>query len=435
VIRTLAQTQPSALAQPMEGPHRRAWLRGTLDRIALLLPKAAAQAPDDPLAYALAFVERYHRDVPQLEHEWEFLSFALARAWHCADYPAVVRLADDLAYIVGRLSDRAAAEEVLRRGIAASRYTQDAQHLALFLSRLGGLLFSFGQREPGRRLWLAGQRFARRAGVGAGLREPLSSFAQISDLLGSYEAVRDFAERLLRAHSLTDPETLAVAVFLWGFRARGHGQLEEAHEHFSRALRLLALRPATAAPASARQIFTLTVQAELARVRGDFPRARAYTETVFSLARVYSDHYTVAALLLDQGIFTYYLGQIADCHATFAHLRAIAPQLGLLPIYQNGYRFLERQLAGAPHGSGTAQHHPPASSLTPEIAAPAESLSARELEVLRLVAEGMPNREIAARLVIAASTVKKHLEHIYGKLGTPSRTAAVARARALHLLP
>jgi LuxR family maltose regulon positive regulatory protein len=63
-----------------------------------------------------------------------------------------------------------------------------------------------------------------------------------------------------------------------------------------------------------------------------------------------------------------------------------------------------------------------------------ESLSARELEVLRLLAEGLSNQEIAHELVIAVGTVKNHLKNVYGKLGVHSRTQAVVRAREAGLL-
>ncbi|WP_240786952.1 response regulator transcription factor [Ramlibacter rhizophilus] len=61
-------------------------------------------------------------------------------------------------------------------------------------------------------------------------------------------------------------------------------------------------------------------------------------------------------------------------------------------------------------------------------AAPSHLLSRRELEVLRLVAKGQSNREIAARLFISEHTVARHLSSILGKLGVASRTAASAFA-------
>ena len=63
-----------------------------------------------------------------------------------------------------------------------------------------------------------------------------------------------------------------------------------------------------------------------------------------------------------------------------------------------------------------------------------EPLSERELEVLRLVAAGLSNHQIATRLYLALSTVKGHNRVIFGKLDVQRRTEAVARARELNLL-
>ena len=65
---------------------------------------------------------------------------------------------------------------------------------------------------------------------------------------------------------------------------------------------------------------------------------------------------------------------------------------------------------------------------------PARTLTARETEVLRLVADGLSNRDIAARLTLTEATVKSHLVHVFTKLGVGSRTAAVARAAELGML-
>lgn len=63
-----------------------------------------------------------------------------------------------------------------------------------------------------------------------------------------------------------------------------------------------------------------------------------------------------------------------------------------------------------------------------------EPLSERELDVLKLVADGRSNREIADQLFVTVGTVKKHLNNVYGKLGVARRTEAVAQAQALRLL-
>ena len=64
-----------------------------------------------------------------------------------------------------------------------------------------------------------------------------------------------------------------------------------------------------------------------------------------------------------------------------------------------------------------------------------EALSERETEVLRLLARGLANKEIAKELVIAEKTVKTHVSNILGKLGVQSRTQAALYAGRIGLLP
>jgi DNA-binding NarL/FixJ family response regulator len=65
---------------------------------------------------------------------------------------------------------------------------------------------------------------------------------------------------------------------------------------------------------------------------------------------------------------------------------------------------------------------------------PVEALSERELDVLRLLASGASNREIAAHLVLAEGTVKNHVTNILAKLGVNDRTQAALKARDLGLV-
>jgi LuxR family maltose regulon positive regulatory protein len=75
--------------------------------------------------------------------------------------------------------------------------------------------------------------------------------------------------------------------------------------------------------------------------------------------------------------------------------------------------------------ASTAQ--PPSSGLI-------EPLSESELEVLRLLMEGLSNREIAERMVVAVGTVKTHLHNVYGKLGVQNRAQAIIKAQELNLV-
>lgn len=75
-----------------------------------------------------------------------------------------------------------------------------------------------------------------------------------------------------------------------------------------------------------------------------------------------------------------------------------------------------------------------ATRLMDRMRAPQASMSARELQVLELVAAGRSNSDIAAELFVSDTTVKSHLAHIFTKLGVSSRTAAVSRARERGIL-
>jgi LuxR family maltose regulon positive regulatory protein len=84
---------------------------------------------------------------------------------------------------------------------------------------------------------------------------------------------------------------------------------------------------------------------------------------------------------------------------------------------------------------GTADTGPDAAQRALGARGLVEPLSEREREVLRLLAAGKPNQEIARELVVSLHTVKKHVTHVLGKLGAANRTEATARARELGLLP
>ncbi len=109
------------------------------------------------------------------------------------------------------------------------------------------------------------------------------------------------------------------------------------------------------------------------------------------------------------------------------------PELGLAARRRAGRAQAEALLA---YADRLLAAFGPETLAAAKVAAPAlvEPLSEREIEVLRLMAAGLSNQEIADQLIVAIGTVKKHTHNIYGKLGVRSRTQALLLARELDLL-
>jgi LuxR family maltose regulon positive regulatory protein len=82
-----------------------------------------------------------------------------------------------------------------------------------------------------------------------------------------------------------------------------------------------------------------------------------------------------------------------------------------------------------------AAYSQPAHSAKSKVENTFETLSERELDILRLIATGRSNQEIAELLMIAVSTVKSHINSLYSKIGTKRRTQAILIARELGLVP
>jgi DNA-binding NarL/FixJ family response regulator len=145
--------------------------------------------------------------------------------------------------------------------------------------------------------------------------------------------------------------------------------------------------------------------------------------------------------LAHPGIQVIALTTFDDDEDVFAALRAGA--VGYLLKDVSSARLIEAVLAAA-RGESVLQPSVAAKVVArvAQLAEPSEPppqplvvpLSERELEVLRLLADGRSNREIAAKLFLAEGTVKNHVTNVLGKLGARDRTQAALRARDLGLL-
>ncbi|MBC8161595.1 MAG: response regulator transcription factor [Roseiflexaceae bacterium] len=150
-------------------------------------------------------------------------------------------------------------------------------------------------------------------------------------------------------------------------------------------------------------------------IRRDMPECQVLVLTTFD-----DDEYIVEAL--DAGVVGYLLKDIP------AHDLAQAIQAAHKRLYLFD-RAIGGKVVAALRESASAQR----SLLPPSEAAPAAiktpALSSREIDVLRLIAQGASNREIAQALVISEGTVKAHISHILSRLGLRDRTQAALLAR------
>jgi LuxR family maltose regulon positive regulatory protein len=197
--------------------------------------------------------------------------------------------------------------------------------------------------------------------------------------------------------------------------------------HAARAI-LARLRDSAAARGRAGSIIELLALAALADAAAG-NRARAIEAIQQALLLAMPEGY--ARIFLDEGAPMRAL--IADYQSQLAR----AAGSGDTGTTQQLQGYIEQLLAAFPDCKlqiADCRLAPEQSAMYNLQSAIVEPLSERELEVLRLIADGASNQAIADALVISIGTVKSHINHILGKLSAANRTEAVSRARALGLL-
>jgi ATP/maltotriose-dependent transcriptional regulator MalT len=266
--------------------------------------------------------------------------------------------------------------EVLPRGVTTepggNRYFS-----ALATQRLAANLSLDSEDPSGARDWLeAHDRWLDWSGAVLWRAEGRLLWTRYFREQGDERAARQHAEAAFElATEPRQPLALLAAYRSLGELATDSGRLHEATEHIEKALAL-----ALACEAPYERALTLIAKARLLAVRGNQGEAREALEKAREIC---------VPLRADPA-----LERAAELEARLEELRSRAP-------------------------SATSA---------------AAGLTRRELEVLRLVAGGMSNQDIAAELVLSEHTVHRHVANVLAKLGVSSRTAAVAQAARLGLL-
>jgi predicted ATPase/DNA-binding CsgD family transcriptional regulator len=259
------------------------------------------------------------------------------------------------------------------------------------------------------------------------------------------QAQAAFEEQLGLRRELDDCHGVALAVFDLGYLALAEGDTARAAERFAEALSSFeAVGDRRGAD------FTLTNLAWVAMLKGDDARAAELYGRALAVLRELGDREETAHLLEGVARLAQRTGRAAAATRLFAAADALraADGIGLALGYRAGHEpvreatraalgdeaFAAAWAAGAVLPveeavaeaiEATAALAVPDAGLDPVAAA---GLTAREAEVLLLLAEGLSDREIAEALFLSPRTVGVHVTHILAKLGVDSRTAAAAFA-------
>jgi ATP/maltotriose-dependent transcriptional regulator MalT len=324
--------------------------------------------------------------------------------------------------LVGYASaDRAAERHAAEQAYAAVQVSRDGWFAAHCLNQLGGIAIRDGDFAAARRHFQASYDLRAALDDPSGMALALTHLSGVDIRQGDHATARDRLERARRIFEESGNAVDLTRVLRdLGRTTTALGERATARSAYARALRV-----ASDHHLSRLLLDTMRWTTDLLVDDGQAPLA----VEVLTLVRGHR-----AADVDDRGLGAEVLARAARRLAPAA--LAAAEQRGRGGAVPAAVARLLEALATAPAES--PDEAPPA---RPAPAAPAppgqpllEPLSARELEVLRLLAEGRSNQEIARELIVTVGTVKSHVHNLCGKLGAPSRGRAVSLARQRGLL-
>jgi DNA-binding CsgD family transcriptional regulator len=298
---------------------------------------------------------------------------------------------------------------------------------------------------------------------------------ELACLQGAWTTAWSEAQRARRQLLAHDPRYAGEAVYLAAEMDRLRGDLEAADAGFQQAHTLgrdpqpglalvwlaqgrpaaavaslrLALQPGPAAPLARAALLAALVEAEVAV--GEVDRAEAAVAQLAAVARASASPYLEAIAVGRDGLVLFARDELTDALGQLRRARTLLEGLsmpyevaGVGVVIGRAARkagdesstLLElRRALAIFERLGAARDVARVQALLDEPGSVAGSLTRREVEVLRLVAQGDTNRQIGARLVISEHTVARHLSNIFTKLGVRSRAAATAYAYEHELAP
>jgi predicted ATPase/class 3 adenylate cyclase/DNA-binding CsgD family transcriptional regulator len=367
------------------------------------------------------------------------------------------------AFLTAVQGDYARAKTLSEESLALSRWMNDIRGVAWALYTLGvGELMQGGQAS-------AATHYEEALACFRALREPrgiawtLNDIAAVKLIQGDYtNAEAHYAEALTQFRSLDDTRDIASCLSNLGEVAKAKNDYANAAARYGEALALF--RGLSDTPGIS---MTLQGKGYVMLAQGEYVQARALLEESLQLCQKTGNRYGMALALTELAAVAVAQGQLVRAVRLFgsaeaqhdnigvflvaaeraaydrslADLRARLDAATFMAVWAEGRTLLPGQAIATPDFSeqDVAATVPPTASAT---AAPAFSVAApypagltgREVEVLRLLTQGLSYAEIAEKLVISPRTVNRHLTSIYNKLDVTSRHAAARFAIEHHLV-
>ncbi len=335
----------------------------------------------------------------------------------------------------------AEARTLMEQSVSLCRAEEDTWLLGHALDSLARLAWEQGDVEATRQLSEQGLQRGQESGETRAQVSPRKLLAAVALAQGDDARAAVLARELLTiAQQVDDRESVFSALFLLGTIAKGRGDEAQALTWYQQSL-VLARETGTARNIS----LVYSRLGELASRQGDVVQANALYRESLSLAQRFEatavvgwsllglvrvaraqGHYGLAASLLGAASarlnvpIDLTLAERADYEREVAVTRTYLGQESYAKAHEKGRSMTPEQALAASEPAMTAKRHAPS--------AYPDGLTVREVEVLRLVALGLPDAQVADKLVISPRTVQGHLRSIYNKITVNSRSAATRYA-------